>query len=112
MSVESYDFTVKLGDTGAEIAAILKANALAVDLTGATVKFLMKAASLTGAAKVDAAATIVDAATGSVKYAFTAGDLDTAGSWLGEFEVTDASSRIATYPSAGYIKISIVQDLG
>ena len=66
----------------------------------------------TGAAVViDAAATIVTAAAGLVRYSWASGDTDTAGSYQAEFEVTYADGSIETFPNSSNIKIDIMEDL-
>jgi hypothetical protein len=60
---------------------------VAVNLTGKTVKFKMRAVGAT-TAKVDAAAVVVSAAAGTVRYDWTALDVDTAGWYLVWWEVT------------------------
>ncbi len=81
-----------------------------VDVSGATVRFHMRPKnSLTN--KVDAAATIVTAAQGLVEYAFAAADLDTAGDFFGEFEVTFADSTVQKFPNPGHLHIQVTEDL-
>lgn len=92
------DWGIKQGDTTPAIAAILKdADGTVINLSGCTVKFHMR--SKHGAVTVNAAATIVDAATGSVSYTWGATDTDTAGDYEIEWEITDASSKVATVPT-------------
>lgn len=104
------DYTVKVGDAGTVISAILEDPGGAVDLTGASVSFLMADAQYR-AAKVNAVATIVGAATGEVSYQWQAADLDAAGSYIAEFEVVFPDASIATFPSQGYVEIRVVDDL-
>ena len=104
-------FTIGRKDTSPSIQATLKDGAgTVVDLTSATVKFLMatKAAS---AYKVNANATIVGAATnGVVKYSFSATDTDTAGTFDASFRVTFASGLVETVPNAGRITVQVTDD--
>ena len=61
-------FQIKTGDTSPSLLSSLEDGAgAAIDITGATVRFHMTAIGGT-AAKVDAAAVIVDAAGGVVRY--------------------------------------------
>lgn len=110
------DFTIKRNDTLPKIEATLQQNSIVYDLTGATVKFIMKKSG-SGAAKVDASATVVDASGGQVEYAWddVAGDTDTEGDYNAEFEVTTGSGEILTFPNGAdgtdYITIEITEDL-
>jgi hypothetical protein len=93
---------IKQNDTSPNVRATLytvtgdPAVASVVVLTGASVKFIMRQSGV-AAAKVDTAATIVDATAGTVQHAWVAADTDTVGDYLGEFEVTDSSSNVITY---------------
>ena len=80
-----------------------------VDLTSATVRFLMRAKNATSA-KVAAAATIVNAAGGVVKYTWTGTDTDTAGRYLAEFEVTIGGKK-QSFPNDRYIDVVVLKDL-
>ena len=68
---------------------IVTESGAAVDLTGATVKFKMRRIS-SSTLKVDAAATVDNAAGGLVHYDWAAADVDTAGEYLVWWEVTSA----------------------
>lgn len=105
------DFTVKKGDTTPVIQVTCKDQAdVVVDLTGSTIKFKMVERGST-TLKVDASATVVTALSGIVKYVWTAANLDTAGRYDGEFEVTFAGGEIETYPNDRQIDILITPDL-
>lgn len=104
---------IKQNDTSPAIqAALTDASGTAIDLTGAlATRFHMR---LPGAssAKVDAAATVVGAATlGVVRYDWSTGDTDTAGLYEAEFEVTYADGTVETFPNSGYILVNINGDL-
>jgi hypothetical protein len=108
-------FYIKQNDTQPSISATLTEDGVAVDITGATVTFVMRPRLCrhqvpAANPKVEAAATVVDAATGQVRYDWAAGDLDTEGLFDGEFKVTLAGA-VTTYPSTGYIPINVVKDL-
>ena len=67
-----------------------------VDLTGATIVFFMKNSS-TGTVKVNGGScTTTDAANGKCRYTWGATDLDTAGDYVGEIQVTDSAGKIQT----------------
>ena len=83
-----------------------------VNVTGATVKFSMRVKPA-GTVKVSAAAaTIVTAGGGRVKYAWAAVDTDTADEYEGEFQVTYANGGIQTFPNDSHISITVTDDVG
>jgi hypothetical protein len=107
-------FYLKQGDTARSLSCVLEDNTgAAQDLTGATVTFSMREKE-TQAVKVDAlAATVVTAGTGLVRYDWAADDVDTPGTYEGEFRVTLSSGKQISFPSGqaplDYLLI-IVQD--
>lgn len=104
-------FFIKRNDTGPSIAGTLeRPDGTAVDLTGATIRFHMRVKG-SGTAKVDAAATIVSAAAGSVKYDWQSGDTDTAGFFQAEWEVTYSDGTIETFPNYEFQEIQIFEDI-
>jgi hypothetical protein len=104
-------FYVKQNDTSpAMLATLQDANGSAIDLTAASVRFHMRAIG-SGTATVDAAATIVTAASGIVRYDWEASDTATIGSYQAEFEVTYADTTIETFPNDGYIRVEIKDDV-
>jgi hypothetical protein len=59
------------------------------------------------AAKINGtAATIVNAAEGTLRYDFTGTDTSLIGDWYGQFEVT-INSKVCRIPSDGYISVHI-----
>lgn len=104
------DFFIVQNDTAPAIEATLKdANGNAVSLSGASVRFHMMPKS--GTAKVDAAATITDAANGKVKYEWAVGDTDAFGMFDAEWEVTYSNGTIETFPSSGFTQIRIRKEI-
>lgn len=106
------DFTMKAHDLLPTLSATLGyADGSTPDLVGATVRFIMRKQGAAGP-KVNAPATIVDPATGSVRYDWTAPDVDTVGEYLAEFEVhRSGDAKPQTFPTASYFSISILADL-
>lgn len=103
-------FTIKQGDTGPPIQAVLQdAEGTVQDLTGATVRFHLL--DVSGTVIIDASASVLDDAGGKVSYAWQAGDTDSAGSFKGEFEVTLPSGEIRTFPNWSNIRVKIVAEL-
>lgn len=83
------------GDTEPSITATLKRSGAAESLVGATVKFQMRKED-DKRYTVNAAASIVDAALGQVKYVWGASDLNVPGEYLVQWEVTFVSGRVET----------------
>lgn len=105
------DFTIKAHDRLPSIQATLLSAGVPVDLTTATgVKFILKLEN-GSTPKVNAAATIVTAASGLVRYDWLAVDTDTPGSYLGEWEVTWSGGKKQTFPTLTYHAIDVLADL-
>lgn len=103
-------FNIKQNDTSPSLQAILKdASGTVIILTGASVRFHMKA--LDGTVKVDAAMTVTDNLNGVVQYDWQTGDTDTVGSYSVEFEVTYLDNTIETFPNNKNLTISVVREL-
>lgn len=108
----SHLFYIKRGDQLPSVEATLREPAAPgqigaeIDLTGATgVKFLCSNG-------VDAAAVIVSAAGGQVRYDWGTDETEEAGTFNGEFEITWGDGRKQTVPNGEYIKVIIAADLG
>jgi Rib/alpha/Esp surface antigen-like repeat protein len=102
---------IKQNDTNPAMEFTLQdSDGQAVDLSGATARFLMRARGGT-TVKTDAAASITNAASGVVQYTPVAADTDTAGQYEAEIEVTYSDSTKETFPSRGYISIVIQDDI-
>lgn len=91
-------------------ATLLDAAGAPVSLTGATVKFIMRAVDAS-TTKVDSAATVVDSSAGRVRYTWVAADTDTVGEFEAEFEVTYSDGGVETFPKVGYITVTIADDV-
>lgn len=70
----------------------IRIDGAAFDLTGSTVKLKMRLET-SATLEVDAAATIVSAAAGTVRYDWAAADVDTAGEYVAWWEVTLAGGK-------------------
>ncbi len=101
---------IKRNDLEPALRATLKDADGPVNLTGLTVRFLMR--DTDGVLKASGVCTLVDAANGVVSYAWQSGDTDTTGDFTAEFEVTVSVGRTRTFPNGGYVHITIVEDLG
>lgn len=103
---------MKRGDTSPAIEkALVDADGVAINLTGATVRFIMARRGST-IATVNAAATIIDAAGGIVRYTWQVGDTTEHGTYDGEFEVTYTGGAIESFPNDGFLEIKVTRDLG
>ncbi len=103
-------FSIKRNDTSPSLLTTLTdAAGTAVDLTGATVRFHMN--DLAGTNVVDAAVTVVTAASGIVRYDWDAADTAAAGLHRAEFEVTYSDSTVETFPNDGFLMVNVLEDL-
>lgn len=101
---------IKKGDRYPSIAAILTVNGSPINLSGCTVKFQARN-SLTGVVKINGDAVVVDATTGSVRYDQTDEDMDTAGRYEAEWEITLPSTKKVTIPNDGFDILVIVDSI-
>lgn len=107
----TYDFYIKAGDTATPMEAYLRhADNSALDLTGAAVRFIMRAEGQL-LPKVNAAAVIVDLPTAKVRYTFLPTDTDAPGVYFVNWQVTFAGGTIATVPNTGYLFLQVLPDL-
>lgn len=107
------DFYIKENDTSPSLIATLRnADRTVIVLsTDDAVKFHMRREK-DNALKVDSTGvTILSATGGRVQYDWSTGDTDTAGEWLGEFEITSAGGAVATVPNSCDIPIHIRREL-
>lgn len=106
----------KRNDTGPPIVITCLDGDVPMNLTGAvSARFLMGTISATGVnfTKVAGACTFnSDRSTGKVTYDWADNDLNTAGEYKAEVEVTWASGDIQTFPADGYLTILVVADVG
>lgn len=110
MTITRYKQNDRLPEYTATLVQGTGTTQIPIDLTALTVSFIMR---LPGAAtpKVDAAATVVSAAAGTVKYAWATGNLDTVGAYEVEWEILYSGSRTLTVPAGGHDVIIVVADL-
>lgn len=102
-------YYAKTGDVGSSVTEqLLDGDGDGVNLTGAAVRFTMRAPGAAEPIVVDEAELVV-AATGHVRYTWLDGDLDTAGYYIAEWEVTYSNDAVETFPADGYISV-IVRD--
>ncbi len=103
------DFILKQHDTWPRLEATLSDLSGPVNLTGATVKLILKV----GATTVTGTCSIVAPATnGVVRYSWNPADTAAVNTFQGEFEVTWSDSTITTFPNDDYFSVEIKADLG
>ena len=103
------DFYIKRGDTGSPIRATLRDQSGPVDLSGADVRFHMM--DNVEAVKVDAESTVLAPGDGDVQYEFGDEDVDTAGEYRAEWEVTFADGMVVTFPNHGFVHVLVSGDV-
>ena len=90
---------------------VLDADGNPVDLSGATIYCTMKASD--GTLKIDrktAGVVITNAANGEFEYRWQAGDTDTTGTYMIEFEVNPAAGGKFTVPVKEVARVIVVED--
>jgi len=103
-------FHIKRNDTSPSISCSIDIGGTAVDLTGTDVKFIMRKEGAS-AATVAAAAVIVSALGGIVRYDWQAADTAIAGLYAVEWEVTFSGGTKRTFPQDGYLYVNVLSDL-
>lgn len=108
------DFYLKQNNTARPFVAVLRDDEGPVDLTDATVLFVMQQSG-ESEPKVNASA-VVDpdqtANKGKVTYSWASEDVDTAGTFLAEWVVTFDDSRVQSFPNEGQLVVGIAPALG
>lgn len=105
-------FKIKRNDREPSILAVLKQGGLPMNLTGCSVRFLMRSNVSGTTLKVDAAANIVDPVAGTVRYDWAGVDTDTEGHYIAEWEITKVGGKKISVPTDGYLQIFVTKDLG
>ena len=106
-------FEIVQNDTSPAFECILRDGfGSPVDLTGATVRFHMRLHPA-GAVKVNGGVmgAVGSAVLGRQKYSWAASDTDTAGTFQAEVEVQFPDAQVRTFPSNGYVTVSIKDDI-
>ena len=102
--------TIKQGDTRTALrATLMGADNSPVDLTGASVRFVMGERRYSPI--ISREAVVVDAVGGQVLFTFEPGDTDKPSSYQAEFRATFLDGRTETYPNDRYIVIEIMPSL-
>ena len=91
-------------------ATLLDGNADPINLTGATIKMVMRKVS-TGVV-LEKTMVIVSAIAGTLKYDWVAGDTDNPGFYDIEFKITFSDTTSLTVPNNTYDRLEIIDNLG
>src|SRR5882672_1423989 len=102
-------FTIKQGDLWPPIDDIVKdAAGAAVDVSGATIKFSMRASRSPTTVKINqATGAIVDGPSGKIRYTPAGADTDTPGTYEGEFLISAVAGGPMRVPTDGWIPIVV-----
>lgn len=104
--------TIKRNDQSPSISLTLNDRNGPIPLDGCGVKIFTRNRR-TGTIKINGSAVaITDPAAGAVRYNFTTADVDTAGWYDLEWEITLPSGKKTTVPNKGYDRLVIDEDLG
>ena len=103
------DWVMAQGDRLPDITAQLAINGVPIDLTDATVTFLM--ISINHAVQVEGYAEIVDAERGNVRYVWGEEDTLAVGDYVAEWEITFDSGKKQTLPTKRPFTIHIRESL-
>lgn len=107
------DYVLKANDTLPVVGATLTyAGGGVVDLTGATVTFIMRKKGGPLPPKVDKPAEVVDATAGTVRYVWVPADTNQPGEYDAEWEVVFPNNGgKQTFPTLTYHTVKILADL-
>lgn len=106
------DFTIKAGDSQPVLTDTLTySDGTAVDLTGATLAFVMRAQTAASPLTLTGLAEITGASSGAVSYTFTAADSGGAGNYMANWAVTFPDGSLMTFPTIGYLSIRVEENI-
>lgn len=114
------DFSIKKGDTRPALAATLKDNDVAIDLTNATSVLLLakRTTSQAGTPDISGTCTFVNRPAGQISYTWAAGNTSIVGIYNLEFQITWNDGGVETVPndvppghSDAYYTLEVKQDL-
>ena len=106
------DITIKQGDTAPSLQdALTYSDDSAVDLTGASLSFVMRALSASMPLTLTGTAAITAPALGEVAYTFSAADTAVAGQYMANWRVTFPDGAVMTFPTVGYLSVAVEENL-
>jgi hypothetical protein len=108
----SADWVLKQGDVAPILTDTLTySNGQPVNLTGATLTFIMRALSSSTPIALTGIAAITVPLTGKVSYTPTVGDTANAGMYMANWHVIFPSGESMTWPTEGYMSVLIEENL-
>jgi hypothetical protein len=91
--------TFYTGDTSYDLTGTVTSNGVGANITGSTLALHLKKPS---GAIVTKTGTVVDGAAGTWSYSWQPGDIDEAGTWWVEAQVTYSNGKIQTFGLAAF----------
>jgi hypothetical protein len=104
------DVVIKQHDTKAIFTDALRVNGVAVDLTNATITFVMRGVGGVGIEQT-AAITNPPGSDGQVNYVPVASDVSVAADYKQQWRVHFSDGKYLTFPNNGYNRVTILPDL-
>lgn len=105
------DLTISQNGTSPALAeTITDQNGNALNLTGATVTFIMRQLS-SSTPTVNAAATVVSPSAGTVQYNWATTDTATPGIYMAQFHCVLSGGAIYDWPNQGFLMIEVQENL-
>jgi hypothetical protein len=106
------DFTIVQGDSAPAFTDTLEySNKEPVNLTGATVKFVMRALSANEPTALTGATSVLSPTEGKVAFSPTAADTSVVGNYMASWVVTFTGGQRMTFPTQGYLWVQIQENL-
>jgi hypothetical protein len=102
--------SIKRNDVKRVVADQVLLDGVPLNLSGSTVKFIMRNKDTGAVLSKDAV--ITDAANGKVQYEFAMGETATAGEYQVEWELSMMAGKMLTVPDNTWHDLVIVEDLG
>jgi hypothetical protein len=106
------DWSIKQGDTAPLLTDILTySNGLPVNLTGATLRFIMRSLTSPRPMNLTGEMIITKPLEGKVSYTPTAADTATVGEYMANWHIDFPGGQKMTWPTEGYIWVSVEENL-
>lgn len=106
------DINIKQGDTLPVYTDTLALDdGTPVNLTGASVRFVMRSQTTSAPVALTGIAAITLAAGGDVSFTFSSADTASAGMFMANWIVTFSGGQTMTFPTTGYLWVSVEENL-